>query len=166
MQSTPQADNSALKGTFRKPKIAEAGSIQALVNYYAKKDEMLPRALNDIYETIRDFWVYEEDGDILGCCALHIDWLDLAEVRSLAVAEGHKQRGIGKQLVKHCIEEATNLEIKKVFALTYRSGFFRKLGFHEISKDLLPQKIWSDCLKCHKFPDCDEDAVMIELGNT
>ncbi len=152
-----------LKGIFRKPKAAEAGKIQALINFYAKKDEMLPRALNDIYEMIRDFWVYEEKGEIIGCCALHVDWEDLAEIRSLAVAEGHKDRGIGKQLVQCCIEDAQKLGIKKIFALTYKPKYFEKFGFHDIIKDELPRKIWSDCIKCPKFPDCDEYAVMIEL---
>lgn len=152
-----------LKGTFRKPKAAEAEQIQALVNHYAKKDEMLFRALNDIFELIRDFWIYEEDGDVLGCCALHVDWADLAEIRSLAVAEEHIGRGIGTRLVKFCMEEARELGISKVFALTYKPKFFEKFGYREMNKDELPRKIWSDCIKCHKFPDCDEYAMMVEL---
>ena len=153
-----------LKGTVRRPKVAEAGKIQALINYYAKKDEMLPRALNDIYETIRDFYIYEENGEVLACCALHVDWEDLAEIRSLAVAEGHRDRGIGKCLVKACIDDAKELGIQKVFALTYSPKYFEKFGFCGISKEDLPRKIWSDCIKCHKFPDCDENAVMIDLS--
>jgi amino-acid N-acetyltransferase len=153
-----------LKGVFRKPKMADTEKIQALINYHAKKDEMLPRALNDIYECIRDFWVYVEDGEIVGCAALHVDWLDLAEIRSLAVADEHKGHGIGKHLVKCCLDDAKQLNITKVFALTYKPEFFRKLGFRDITKDQLPQKIWSDCIKCHKFPNCDEYAVLIELA--
>jgi amino-acid N-acetyltransferase len=152
-----------LGGTFRKPKVTEAERIQALVNYYAKKDEMLPRALNDVYELIRDFYVYVEGGGILGCCALHVDWADLAEIRSLAIVEEHQGRGIGKQLVKLCMDEARELGITKVFALTYKPEYFGKLGFHEIVKEDLPRKIWSDCIKCHKFPNCDEYAMMVEL---
>jgi len=152
-----------LKGIFRKPKMADAEKIQALINYHAKKDEMLPRALNDIYEGIRDFWVYVENGEIAGCAALHVDWVDLAEVRSLAVADEYQGKGIGKRLVQCCLDDARELNIPKVFALTYKPEFFKKLGFRDISKEQLPQKIWSDCIKCHKFPNCDEHAVMIDL---
>lgn len=152
-----------LKGIFRKPKMADAEKIQALINYHARKDEMLPRAINDIYEGIRDFWVYTENDEIVGCVALHIDWLDIAEIRSLAVADEYKGRGIGKHLVECCIKDAKDLNIKKVFALTYKPEFFKKLGFHDISKEELPRKIWSDCVKCPKFPNCDEHAVMIDI---
>ncbi len=164
MGTEPGAKTGKLSGTFRKPRVSEAGGIQKLINYYAKKDEMLPRAINDIYETIRDFHVYEEDSRILACCAIHVDWEDLAEIRSLAVEEGRHGRGIGKHLVKSCIDDARELGVTKIFALTYIPKYFEKFGFHEISKDELPRKIWSDCIKCPKFPDCDELAVMIDLA--
>ena len=162
MSEEKHIGSNELNGVFRKPKMADAEKIQALINYHAKKDEMLPRALNDIYEGIRDFWVYVENGELIGCAALHIDWVDLAEIRSLAVSDEHKGRGIGKRLVKCCLDEARELNIHRVFALTYKPEFFRKLGFQDITKDKLPQKIWSDCIKCHKFPNCDEYAVIIE----
>ena len=164
MAEKHDAGTGELKGIFCKPKMADAEKIQALINYHAKKDEMLPRALNDIYEGIRDFWVYVEDSEIIGCAALHVDWLDLAEIRSLAVADEHKGHGIGKHLVKCCLDDAKELNITKVFALTYKPEFFRKLGFRDITKDKLPQKIWSDCIRCHKFPNCDEYAVIIDLA--
>lgn len=121
---------------------------------------MLPRALNELYESIRDFFVYEIDGQIVGVCALRILWEDLAEVRSLAVLPEFQRSGIGRALVKRCLKEAVDLGIKRVFALTYRPDFFKKNGFVDIDKAKLPQKIWGDCLKCHKFPECDEHAVI------
>ncbi|RMG56963.1 MAG: N-acetyltransferase, partial [Deltaproteobacteria bacterium] len=120
-----------------------------------------------IYENIRDFFVCEdEDGGVVGVAALHVMWEDLAEIRSLAVKEGSEGGGIGRMLMDACLSEARSLGIKRVFALTYRSGFFEKFGFREVEKSTLPQKIWTDCLKCSKFPDCDETAVILESGGS
>jgi len=124
---------------------------------------MIPRSLNELYETVRDFIVCEVDGNVCGVCALHIMWEDLAEIRSLAVDKNFQKKGIGKNLVKQCLKEAKALGIKKIFALTYHPEFFKKLGFKDIDKASLPQKIWGDCLRCHKFPECDEHAVIITL---
>ena len=124
---------------------------------------MIPRSLNEIYETLRDFVVCEDYGDICGVCALHIMWEDLAEIRSLAVDKKYQKKGIGKTLVKQCLKEAKALGIRKIFALTYQPAFFKKIGFLDIDKSSLPQKIWGDCLRCHKFPECDEQAVIINL---
>ena len=124
---------------------------------------MIPRSLNEIYETLRDFVVCEDYGDICGVCALHIMWEDLAEIRSLAVDKKYQKKGIGKTLVKQCLKEAKALGLKRIFALTYQPAFFKKIGFLDIDKSSLPQKIWGDCLRCHKFPECDEQAVIINL---
>ncbi|MEZ4483356.1 MAG: N-acetyltransferase [Syntrophotaleaceae bacterium] len=149
--------------TLRKARIPDAKAIHKLLITYAQQELMLSRSLPDIYELIRSFYVYEADGQVLGTVSLHICWEDLAEVRSLAVVEGQMKKGIGRQLVQACLEEARNLGLKKVFALTYQPGFFEKMGFHYIEKAELPQKIWSDCIKCPKFPDCDEIAMSIVL---
>jgi amino-acid N-acetyltransferase len=148
---------------IRKAVIADIKQIQKLVNDFARREAMLPRALNELYESMRDFVVYEDDGIIKGVCALRILWEDLAEVRSLAVREEYQGQGIGKTLVRRCLKEAKSLGIKRVFALTYQSDFFMRLGFVDIDKAKLPQKIWGDCLKCHKFPECDENAVILTL---
>jgi amino-acid N-acetyltransferase len=134
------------------------------VNEFSKKGEMIPRSLNDLYEKMRDIFVCEEDGEIKGVCALHILWEDLAEIRSLAVKSESQRTGIGRRLVTTCIKEAEKLGITKVFALTYHPGFFKKIGFQDIDKSNLPQKIWADCLKCPKFPECDESAVILDLN--
>ncbi len=148
---------------IRKAKIDDVKSIQELININAKKEQMLPRALNDIYESLRDFYLCEDKGIVIGVCALKILWEDLAEIRSLAVNESNQHRGIGSKLVQSCLKEAKDLGLKKVFALTYQTEFFKRLGFKEISKKKLPQKIWGDCLRCPKFPGCDEHAVIISL---
>jgi len=148
---------------IRKAKISDVKEIQKMVEVYAQKGEMLPRSLSELYDNLRDFFVYEEEGEVAGVCALHISWDDLAEVRSLVVAERHIRKGIGKKLVTACVDEAREFGIKRVFALTYQRAFFEKLGFHEVDKAQLPHKIWGDCIKCSKFPDCDEIAMVKEL---
>jgi len=150
---------------IRKARMSDVKGIRQLIAEYAKKGDMLPRSLADIYENLRDYFVFEEDGgELVGSAAIHIMWEDLAEVRSLAVREGKMRRGVGTQLVESCISEAIMLGIERVFALTYKPEFFEKLGFHIVDKAELPQKIWTDCLKCSKFPDCDEVALVADFS--
>ncbi len=148
---------------IRKTNILDSKAIQSLVNESAKKQEVLPRSLNDIYENVRDFFVFSEDDKIAGCCALHITWEDLAEIRSLVVKLESRGHGIGGELIGACVREARDLKIKKVFLLTRKPDFFKKFGFGEIEKSLLPHKIWKDCTCCVLFPDCNEIAMMKEL---
>ncbi|MEE9591123.1 MAG: N-acetyltransferase [Thermodesulfobacteriota bacterium] len=148
---------------IRKAKIKDVKEVSRLIEEFANKGEMLPRPLTDLYDNIRDFYVYEEDGVVMGTCALHICWEDIGEIKSLAVKEDAVGKGIGKQLVNICIEEARSLALPKVFALTYKPGFFEKLGFKAIDKGILPHKIWVECVRCVKFPTCDEIAVIKEL---
>jgi len=150
---------------IRKARMADVKGIHGLIAEYAKKGDMLPRSLADIYENLRDYFVFlGNDGELLGSAAIHIMWEDLAEVRSLAVREGRMRRGVGTQLVESCISEAIMLGIARVFALTYKPEFFEELGFHVVDKAELPQKIWADCLKCSKFPDCDEVALVADFS--
>jgi len=148
---------------IRKATVADVKSIQGLVNSHADKGEMLPRSLGDTCDNIRDFWIYEMDGVMLGCCALHVTWVDLAEIKSLAVADDAQGRGVGTELMEVCLEDAQQLGIRRVFALTYKPGFFQKRGFQKIDKGELPHKVWLECVKCVKFPDCDEVAVIRTL---
>ena len=147
---------------IRKATVEDVKSIQKLINYYAKRDKMLPRSLNEIYENIRDFFVYTEGKKIYGCCALHIDWEDLAEIKSLAVAKVRRGKGVGKKLLESCLKEARILKVSKIFALTYVPDFFIASGFRLIDRNELPHKIWSECIKCVYFPNCKEIAVMKE----
>lgn len=150
---------------IRKARMADVKGIHQLIAEYARKGDMLPRSLADIYENLRDYFVFvETDGELAGSAAIHIMWEDLAEVRSLAVREGKMRRGVGTRLVESCISEAIMLGIDRVFALTYKPEFFERLGFHVVDKAELPQKIWTDCLKCSKFPDCDEVALVADFS--
>ena len=139
---------------IRKARIGDIKQIQDLINSFAKKDLMLPRSLNELYENLRDFWVYEKNNEIVGCCALHISWENLAEIKALAVQKNYQHRGIGRDLVLACIGEAKALNAKKVFCLTYEDGFFKRLGFKKISHGALPHKIWAECINCPKYPKC------------
>ena len=145
---------------IRKAKIKDIKQIQQLIGYFAGLDVMLPRSLNELYENIRDFWVYEDKGKLSGCAALHISWDDLAEIKSLAVAKNKQAKGIGRDLVSACIAEARVMGAKKIFVLTYKPGFFKKIGFKKIKHDALPHKIWAECINCCKFPNCQEIALL------
>jgi amino-acid N-acetyltransferase len=148
---------------IRKAKITDVKAIQLLVNQFADSGQMLPRTLNELYEHLRDFHVFEENGSLIGVCALHVSWEGLAEIRSLAVRQDRMKQGIGSELVRRCLTEAAQLQVERVFVLTYQDGFFRKLGFIDVDKKELPHKIWTDCLNCVKFPNCDESALIIMI---
>ena len=144
----------------RSAKIADAEAICSLISNYAERDRMLPRSMADIYENLRSFDVAEIDGRVVGCCALQIIWSDLGEIKSLAVDEGSIGAGVGKMLVEAAIDQAGQLGLARVFALTLNQNFFEKLGFEVIEKDALPMKVWTDCAKCPKQQNCDEIAVI------
>ncbi len=147
-----------------KAKIGDVKQMQALINKFAERGEMLPRALSELYENLRDFFVVrDENNNVIACVALHISWSDLAEVRSLAVSEEAQVHGLGSMLVKACIEEAKILEIPTVFCLTYKPAFFEKCKFWQVDKLDLPRKVWSECFHCPKFPDCDEVALVYKF---
>ena len=147
-------------GRIRPARMGDVRAIHALLTIFADKGLMLPRSISSLYDHLRDFIVYEEGGTVYGICALRICWDNLAEIRSLAVVEGRQKSGIGALLVESCLDEARSLEIDQVFVLTYQAAFFRKFGFVDRNKQDLPHKIWSDCIHCPKFPDCDEDALI------
>ncbi|MCX7857636.1 MAG: N-acetyltransferase [Deltaproteobacteria bacterium] len=137
--------------------------IHKIVNAAASKGEMLPRSLAELYENLRDYVVYEKNGKIIGTGALHICWEDLAEIRSVCVVKRWRGTGVGSEIVRYLIDEARNLRIKRIFLLTYQEEFFKSLGFEIADKKELPQKIWTECVRCPKFPNCDEKAMVMEL---
>ncbi len=155
-----------MKIIIEKARVTDAPKIHKLINTFADKGEMLPRALSDIYEYIRDFYVARENDDVIGCGALHISWADMAEIRSLAISKEKQKQKIGSSIIATCINEANQLGIPTVFCLTYKPHIFEKLGFHQVDKVILPQKIWSDCFHCPKYPNCDEIALILQLDNS
>ena len=144
----------------RSAKILDVEAIHALINSYAERDRMLFRSVADIYENLQCFTVTELDGSVVGCCALEIVWSDLAEIKSLAVDESTKGKGIGRKLVTAAAEQAAALGVPRVFALTLEPEFFLKSGFEIVEKETMPMKVWSDCARCPKQQNCDEIAVV------
>lgn len=151
---------------YRKARITDVEQIHALVNYYADKGLMLARSRTMLYESLREFTIAEEKGQVIGAGSLHIIWNDLAEIRALAVAPEHVFRGIGSGLVQNFLAEARELAIPMIFTLTYQENFFEKCGFKAITKESLPQKVWKECVNCPKFPNCEEKAYQIEINAT
>ena len=157
---------------IRNARMGDIKNIYKLLQYFADKDLLLGRSLSSLYDQLRDFTVYVEmDGTdpdkekLVGVCALHICWENLAEIRSLAVIEEYQSKGVGRQLIKRALAEADSYGISRVFTLTYQPNFFRKLGFKDIDKSELPHKVWSDCINCSKFPDCNEEALIWEKSS-
>ena len=151
---------------IRKAVTGDVGTIHSILKTYGEGGLLLPRSLSELYDRLRDFFILEGQGQgaaILGVCALGICWEDLAEIRSLAVVPEQQGRRYGMRLVETCLAEAKSLGLGKVFTLTYVPGFFAHLGFKEVDKSVLPHKVWAECLKCPKFPDCDEIAMLVEL---
>lgn len=152
---------SNIANMIRYARMEDVKTIHILLNYYAKKGLLLSCSISSLYDRLRDFVVYvNKEDEILGVCALHISWENLAEIRSLAVREENQKSGIGEKLVQQCLNEAKVFGITRIFTLTYQPVFFRKQGFSDIDKRDLPHKIWSDCIHCSMFPDCDEEALM------
>jgi amino-acid N-acetyltransferase len=153
--------NNSIK--VQKAKISDVPHIHKLINTFANRGEMLARPLSEIYENIRDFVVVKQGKRMIGCAALHVMWSDLAEIKSVAVDEELRKQGVGNEMVTACLNEAAEFGIATVFCLTYQPKFFEKLGLKEVDKMSLPQKIWTECYRCPKFPNCDETAMTIRL---
>jgi len=151
------------QGLLRPAKTSDVPRIKELIDRYATENLLLPKTLSELYETVRDFVVFAEGDRVVGAGALHVDWENLAELRSLAVSKDRQGRGIGKKICEALLEEAERLEIDRVFALTYADEFFLSLGFRVVDKTLLPRKIWADCIHCHKYPICDEIAMLYDF---
>jgi amino-acid N-acetyltransferase len=146
-----------------KARVKDVPQMQRLINLFAARGEMLARSMSELYENTRDFYVYRRGELVVACAALHIDWEDLAEIKSLAVAEDSQKTGIGTQLVKACLDEARELGIATVYCLTYQPAFFERFGFKLREKSELSPKVWMECYRCPKFPDCDEVALVYEM---
>ena len=149
-----------------KAKISDVAQMHQLINKFAQSGEMLARPLSELYEDIRDYFVIKDGDKVLACAALHVSWEDLAEIRSVAVSQDSQGKGMGALLVEACFEEASELGINTIFCFTYQPEFFRRHRFVDIDKMELPRKVWTDCFRCPKFPNCDETALIFHAGES
>ncbi len=146
--------------TVRPARISDVPALHGLINTFAEQKLMLPRTTGELYENIRDFLVAEADlGGLAGCAAVHIDTATIGELKSLAVAPAAQGRGVGRALVDGCLATAADLGLQRLFCLTYQVEFFTRLGFTKVDRARLPDKVWSECVRCHRFLDCDEVAM-------
>ena len=159
-KTTPPALDQPL---IRPAAIGDVPVLHHLLELYAAKGNLLPRTFSELYRHLRDFFVIEIDGKVVACGALEIFTGELVEVRSVGVVEAHERRGLGRMMVERVIQEARTIGLKRLMALTYVPTFFHKLGFQTVSMDTLPEKVWGVCVKCYKYNNCDETAVVLEL---
>jgi amino-acid N-acetyltransferase len=148
---------------IRQARVSDVKIMHGLIAFYAERKEMLPRPINDLYENIQELVVAEDKGKVVGCCALHVSWEDLAEIKALAIAQGYQRKGIGSKLVACLEKKAKELGIAKTFALTFKPKFFEKMGYTRIRREKLPHKIWGECVRCPHFPDCGEIPFIKDL---
>jgi amino-acid N-acetyltransferase len=146
----------------RRATLSDVEDMHQLINHFADLGLMLPKSRSKLYQNIRDFIVAEKEGQLVGCGALHVMWNDLGEIRSLAVAEACQKDGVGRRLAVAALQDAVELRLPRVFALTYQREFFERLGFIEVEKSSMPQKVWGECMDCSKFPNCDEIAMVLD----
>ncbi len=152
-------------GLIRKARINDVLEIRKILRTFAEKGVLLARTLAELYSLVRDYYVYQEDpdGPIVGVSALHVCWDSLGELRSVAVLEHCQGKGVGSRLVETCLSEAITLGLEQVFVLTYRPDFFARFGFEVVDKNILPHIVWADCVRCTKFPECDEIAMLLKF---
>lgn len=139
---------------------ADVTSVYELIKIYADKEIVLPRSLLSIYQQLQCLYVVKDNAKVVGIAGLHVLGQDLAEVRSLVVDPDYQQKGIGRMLVEHIIQESPKLGVERLISLTYQVKFFSKLGFQIVKRDDLPEKVWTDCVNCPKINNCDEVAMV------
>ncbi|NTV92720.1 MAG: N-acetyltransferase [Chlorobiaceae bacterium] len=149
--------------TVRPACLADANAIAALTAVYAQHGVMLERSADNIIENIRNFFVAEHHGRLIGCCAIAFYTAQLAEIRSLAVLKEYTRKGIGRLLVQKAEVVLREEGVREVFVLTLSPEFFGASGYAEIKKEYFPQKIWRDCTHCPKLMACDEIAMVKKL---
>ena len=153
---------------IRRAQLADVAGIHGLLKHFSDRGVLLPRSESDLYNNVREFLVIknrgENHGEVIACGALQIFTRQLGEVRSLAVSTQYGKLGLGHQLVRRIEQDALELGLSRLMALTYAVGFFHKLGFKTVEMKELPEKVWGACINCYKFRNCDEIAVLKTLS--
>jgi len=154
----------AITITCRKAELTDVEGLYALIEGYAQQGIMLPRSREELARNIGAFVVAEDRGRLIGCGSLIRLGPELAEIRSLGMAEGYKGLGLGSRLVNFLLDEARQQGYPKVMVLTYADDFFRRHGFEVVDKEIFPEKVWTDCIHCPKREHCDEIAMLKVLA--
>jgi amino-acid N-acetyltransferase len=159
---------SAAEPRLRPARLPDVPRIAALMASFVQEGTLLARPMAELFQCLREFHVVEEHGEVVACAALRILWGDLGEVRSLVVAPGYQGRGLGVRLVERIVEDARQLGLPRVIALTRTPAFFERAGFRQVERETLPRKIWTDCIHCPRRHACDETAMVrdLEVGAT
>jgi len=161
-QVSPRGSSAAVQ--LRRASAVDAAAIAVLLEPYAAKAIVLPRPVAEVRRYIDNFLVATNGDVVVGAVALRDFGGGLEEVRSLVVAPEHVNCGLGSRLVTRALDLARSRRARRVFTLTQRPGLFERLGFRIVDKGMFPQKVWSDCAKCPKQTQCDEIALLLELG--
>lgn len=149
---------------YKQLTFSEVEQVHKLLNDYAKEGLMLSRSRNSIYENINDYIIAVKEDEVIGVGALHMVWDRLAEIRSLAIKAEYRKQNIGREIVD-CLEaKGIKLGVETFFSLTYQPGFFEKCNYERVPNDILPQKVWKECVHCPKYPYCDEIGMLKKVN--
>jgi amino-acid N-acetyltransferase len=160
IHSTPSRD---VKPIIRPATERDVQAIADVVAANARHGQLLPRSVENIRASLRNWLLAEVDGRVIGIGSLLDMSPTLVEVRSLAVLPAYRSYGIGGRLVRDLVERARARGIPTVFALTRVVPFFERLGFVVTDRARFPEKVWTDCVICPLRERCDEIAVVLEL---
>lgn len=147
----------------QRAKLPDMPQVHKLVTYFADKGDLLHRPLSELYENVRDYYIIKEGDEIIACASVHVLWSDLAEIKAVAVREEYQSHGLGKLLMNRCFEEAREMDLATVFVLTHKPAYYEQFGFQLVDVMTLPRKVWGECLRCPKFPNCNELAMVYHL---
>ncbi len=154
---------------MRRARTSDVPAIKSLVDTYAGKI-LLEKNLVTLYESVQEFWVAERDGTVVGCGALHVLWSDLGEVRTVAVDPSVKGRGVGHRIVEQLLDVARELQLQRLFVLTFETEFFGRHGFTEIEGTPVTAEVYEEMCRSYdigvaEFLDLSYVKPNI-LGNT
>lgn len=153
----------------RRARTSDVADIKRLVDIYAGRI-LLEKNLVTLYEAVQEFWVAEDAGEVVGCGALHVLWADLGEVRTVAVDPKVKGRGIGHAIVDQLLKVARELQLQRLFVLTFETDFFARHGFTEIEGTPVTSEVYDEMCRSYdigvaEFLDLSYVKPNI-LGNT
>ncbi|NDK90854.1 amino-acid N-acetyltransferase [Gordonia desulfuricans] len=147
-EPTPQPADTRPDVVIRRARTSDVPTIKALIDQYAGRI-LLEKNLVTLYESVQEFWVADDDGTVVGCGALHVLWSDLGEVRTVAVDSNCSGRGVGHLLVGRLMDVARELQLDRVFVLTFETAFFGRHGFREIEGTPVTKEVYEEMCRSY-----------------